>query len=68
MINLTDAKQLVVKNFKKDFGGMNMSEQTAIDFLNMVMTNAFNGRCITSKDALANAYRTSKLEFFGISA
>jgi hypothetical protein len=68
MINLTDAKTLVVKNFKAQFGGMNVSEETAIEFLNLVMQTAFNGHIQTSKANLAASYKSVVVEFFGINA
>ena len=68
MIKLAEAHELVARNFKKDFGGMNMLEETAIEFCNLVMHNAFNGRGITTKEALANAYKATKISYFGVNA
>ncbi len=66
MINLTDGKKMIVKMFKSEFGGMNMSEATALEFLNRVAKTAYNGRSITSEQQILAAYNAQKADFLGV--
>lgn len=66
MITLADGKKMIVKMFRAEFGGMNMSEDTAIEFLNRVARQAYGKHIITTTEQINAAYAAQKQDFLGV--